>query len=356
MNELTNILTETANRLLRDHSEKEVLQQAECGTWPEALWQALEENGLTQPLVSEEQGGVGASWQDAFVITYAAGYWRAPVPLPETIASSWLLSRAGLDVPLGPLTLVDVDDHLELSGSRISGEAGAVPWGSRANQSIVTINAEDKWQIVALAHDSGNAVTDFNIAREPRDCLTFDGANCDDVATLPVQSDISPARLLGALVRSSQMAGAMERAVEMAVAYAGEREQFGRPISKFQAIQQMLAIAAAKSVEARMATEIAFRAMDRAGDDLRRAEPDIAAAKVVCGEAVETITDITHQVHGAIGFTYEHELHFTTRRLWSWRGEFGAEAFWAERLGRVALERGALNLWPDLTARQRSEV
>ena len=158
-------------------------------------------------------------------------------------------------------------------------------------------------------------------------------------------------------MRSAQMAGAMGLAVEMAVTHAGDREQFGRPIAKFQAIQQMLAVAAAKTAEARMAAEIAFRAMDRALNsaegDMSQAEFDIASAKIVCGEAVETVTDITHEVHGAIGFTYEHELHFTTRRLWSWRGEFGPESFWAERLGRAVLQRGAKNLWPDLTARQQ---
>ena len=60
---------------------------------------------------------------------------------------------------------------------------------------------------------------------------------------------------------------------------------------------------------------------------------------------------IAHQVHGAIGFTYEHALHFVTRRLWSWRTEFGAESLWAERIGRRAASRGAAALWSDLTAR-----
>ena len=56
-----------------------------------------------------------------------------------------------------------------------------------------------------------------------------------------------------------------------------------------------------------------------------------------------------HQVHGAIGFTYEHSLHFATRRLWSWRAEFGSESVWAIELGRRVAARGADNLWNDLT-------
>ena len=77
-----------------------------------------------------------------------------------------------------------------------------------------------------------------------------------------------------------------------------------------------------------------------------------AAAKVVAGDAATTAASIVHQTHGAIGFTYEHSLHFSTRRLWSWRGEFGGEAYWAEILGRSVARRGADALWSDLTARQ----
>jgi acyl-CoA dehydrogenase len=90
----------------------------------------------------------------------------------------------------------------------------------------------------------------------------------------------------------------------------------------------------------------AFRAADR-GD----AAFEIAAAKVRTGEAAGLGAGIAHQCHGAIGFTYEHSLHFVTRRLWSWRAEFGAESHWAAELGRHVARRGADQLWPDLTAR-----
>ena len=107
MNELTQILTETAERLLADHAGKETVKAAADGQWPEALWATLEENGLTQPLVPEQQGGIGAGWEDAFVIALAAGRHRAPVPLPETIAAGWLLAAAGIPVPAGPIALAD---------------------------------------------------------------------------------------------------------------------------------------------------------------------------------------------------------------------------------------------------------
>jgi len=65
---------------------------------------------------------------------------------------------------------------------------------------------------------------------------------------------------------------------------------------------------------------------------------------------VEKLTRLSHQVHGAIGFTYEYGLHFVTRRLWAWRAEFGGAGEWGEYLGRAACEAGGDGLWPLITA------
>ena len=84
---------------------------------------------------------------------------------------------------------------------------------------------------------------------------------------------------------------------------------------------------------------------------LAQAELAIAAAKLRTGEAAGNGAAIAHQVHGAMGFTQEYPLHYATRRLWSWRDEFGNESYWAERLGAMLLARGGDALWLDLTAR-----
>jgi len=106
MSEFRNLLGETIERLLADHATKETVQGAEEGTWPEGLWSALEENGLTRLMASEAQGGAGGTWGDALVLLRAQGRYAAPVPLAETMVAAWLLSEAGLDVPDGPLTLL----------------------------------------------------------------------------------------------------------------------------------------------------------------------------------------------------------------------------------------------------------
>jgi acyl-CoA dehydrogenase len=69
------------------------------------------------------------------------------------------------------------------------------------------------------------------------------------------------------------------------------------------------------------------------------------------GEATGKVAEVCHQVHGAMGFTQEHPLHFATRRLWSWRDEFGHETFWQERIGRMVCSAGGEALWPMLVGK-----
>ena len=195
--------------------------------------------------------------------------------------------------------------------------------------------------MVALAaRGAGEITTDQNLAREPRDTLAFEAAPV--VAAAPAGRGV-PARavwLYGALVRSAQMAGGLDYLLRQASQYATERRQFGKPIGSFQVIQQNLAVLAGHTAAAGTAAANAFRAADR-GD----AAFEIAVAKVRVGEAAGIGAQIAHQVHGAIGFTDEHRLQQFTRRLWSWRDDFGTEAQWAVRLGRLAAQIGTDGVW-----------
>src|SRR5438045_6243120 len=100
---LRTLLADTVGRLFTDLVTKELIEAAEKGTWPDKLWRALEEGGLTLPLVSEESGGAGGTWLDAHVVVRASGRHAARLPLAETIIAGWLLGRAGLEGPLGPM-------------------------------------------------------------------------------------------------------------------------------------------------------------------------------------------------------------------------------------------------------------
>jgi acyl-CoA dehydrogenase len=346
MNELQTILADTVTRLFTDRVTQEVRESAEKGEWPAALWQAIEESGLTLPQIPEAQGGGGGTWQDAYVVVSAAGRFAVPLPLAETMVGAWLLSEAGLDVPTGPLTIAPVPAAEQVSldhgsaGWRLTGTATRVPWGRAAQHVVVAADG-----MIALV-DGGAAQVepDVNLALEPRDTLIWRAAPVVAARAERLPSD--GLRLLGALVRSAQMAGGLEYLLAQTVRYVGERKQFGRPIGSFQAIQHQLALLAGHAAAAGIAAANAFRAADR-GD----AAFEIAVAKTRAGEAAGLGAGIAHQCHGAIGFTYEHSLHFVTRRLWSWRAEFGAESYWAAEIGRAVAERGADALWSYVTAR-----
>jgi acyl-CoA dehydrogenase len=356
MNELQTILGETCTRLFTDHATTAVLEAAEKGEWPAALWQALEENGLTLPQVPEARGGAGGSWSDAFVVLMAAGRFAAPVPLAETMLAGSVLAEAGLDVPMGPMTVAPahIEEALTLTregaGWKLTGRATRVPWGARAEHVVVAADAGGSPMIALVAGGGAKSEADVSLAREPRDTLTWSGVPV--VAAAPLRGRLGPRPVWagGALVRSAQIAGGLEFLLAQSVKYVTERKQFGRPLAAFQAIQQNLALLAGHTAAAGMAAQQAFHAVERTGAG---GDPtfEIAVAKVRTGEAAGLGAGIAHQAHGAIGFTYEHSLHFVTRRLWSWRAEFGAESHWSAALGREVAARGADALWPHMTSR-----
>ena len=302
MSEMATLLDQTVTRLFGDLVTEKVLKEAEAGIWPEELWSALEENGLTQPLVPEEQGGAGIGWRDAFIIVRAAGYFSAPVPLPETIAAGWLLSQAGINVPDGPIGLCRAIDGVTLNKEeKLTGKLHRVPWGREVRHVVFSLGNK-----IVLASTEGCRIDKgVNVADEPRDDLTFD----DHPVNAATASHVDAA-LYGALIRSGQIAGAAAKALEEAVAYANDRVQFGRPIAKFQAIQQNLAVMASETAAAGCAAELAFQAVDKAhdGDD---AEFEVTVAKIRSGEAGDIVTATAHQVLGAIGFTREHILNYS---------------------------------------------
>ena len=142
-------------------------------------------------------------------------------------------------------------------------------------------------------------------------------------------------------MRAIQMTGALARVRDLSVAYAAERRQFGQPLNRFQAVQQALA---------ELAGEVAL-AEAAVADAIDDPSPRrVAAAKVVAGRAAGRCAAIAHQVHGAIGFTREHELHRYTTRLWRWRDDFGGEARWAESLGDLYAHAGADRAWEVITS------
>lgn len=334
---------DTAERVLGDLVTPELLMAAETGVWPEALWCAVEENGLGIAAAPESTGGIGANWHDAFVLVRAAGRHCAPVPLAETILSNFFLGQAGVPVLPGPVTF-----GLGVGGLQdgyYSGTLDGVPWGASSSSRVLTIVSGEDPALVLLDCSAAAATRQFNVAREPRDQLVFKSVMPLMIVTLGQGNDPEILRLGGAMIRSAQIVGALERLLDVSIDYANQRVQFGRAIGKFQAIQHQLAMLAEQTAMASAAAETAFA--------LSLAAPSptmIASAKAVAGQAAGQGAAIAHAVLGAIGFTYEHSLHFTTRRLWSWRSEFGSQAYWARKIGQSLCSSGGDDLWHKLTS------
>ena len=234
------LLADTAERIFRDHCDKALLEAAEAGAFPEALWDVVVETGLHQ--VGAAASGTGLA--DLFGLLQVAGRHAVPLPLAETLLANRLCDLDGL--------------------ATIAAD-GVAPWGRRAD---VVLHAETGRVVADFHHATGT-----NLAGEPRDRIAggTDTAVATDVASLPE---------LLALSRVALMSGALSRVLELAIGYATERHQFGRPLSKFQAIQHNLAVLAGETAAAQRAADGAIDALGTP-----RFADQAAAAKSRVGEA-----------------------------------------------------------------------
>jgi acyl-CoA dehydrogenase len=311
------------------------------------LWKTLEGSGLARLTLPESAGGSAGSLADAAVLLDAAGAHAARVPLAETdLLAGWLLQAAGIPVPDGPLTAAVGDLHV--FGDRVSGQLCRVPWARAAAGLVVLTPAH----VVLLSPEALRIADGTNLAEEPRDTVRVGEASRGTPATAVTPAPEGAAaefRLRAALGRAQLLAGAARAALAGSVRYAAEREQFGRPIARFQAVQQQLALAAAEVAAAAAAARSAADIATADGFGAASTRFAVAAAKARTSEAAGTVARIAHQVHGAIGFTREHDLRLATTRLWAWRDEDGSDAEWNAEVGAAVLACAPDELWPMIT-------
>ncbi len=279
--------------------------------WSGAHWRAVTALGLPKLLLPEAQGGAGATLAEAAAAIEALGALGDPSPAADTAVLAWLLARQGETVPDDPLAPAE-------PGCR-------VPWPDEAR----------------AVDPAGNAVA----PPDGQGGILLNGVPAS--AALPGATDTStPLRQAMAAARAVQIAGAAGAALEMTLDYVRERRQFGRPLARFQAVQQHIAVAAAEVAAAAQMARAAFAALDR--------EPDgggpflTASAKIAAGRAGTLAAKAAHQFHGAMGYTAEYPLHRLTRAIWQWREDCGNEDWWSRRLGAQVCRSGADALWPAL--------
>jgi acyl-CoA dehydrogenase len=352
--EAENIVAETAERIFADLADAQTINRDKTGGWKTPLWAALSEAGLPLAWVAEDYGGSGATLAEGFAVLGAAGRFAVGVPLAETMLAGWLLQQAKLASPEGEMTVAPAGprDRIRLGADgKLSGRARGVPFAREAKHiAVLAHDTGGKASIAVVSGSNCRIEQNLNLGGDNSDTVTFDRITPDAVKPAPENFDLTSLLLMGAVVRSLQIAGALESMLDISVKYSNERVAFEKKISKFQAVQHNLAKLAGESAAA-------LAAATSAADTVASGAPadalflEAASAKIRCSEAAEKAAAIAHQVHGAIGFTIEHILHRYTLRALAWRDDFGSESYWAVELGKRVAASGADELWPLVASR-----
>ena len=341
--ETENELRAAVRSVLEDKAAwPDVLARTETAeTYDSALWHTLAADiGLAGLLIPEEHGGAGASYREAAVVAEEIGRAIAPVPFlgSAVVATTALLSpgdagllaelasgavTAALAVPFaaGPASLPAATVRIEASrpgdeagtyrlSGQVPGVADALPAG------LLLVPADGvPYGLYAVRVSGGGVgttpVVSLDQTRQLAD-LTFDGALARQVAAgTQAEAAVRAALLAGAGVLASEQFGLADRALELTVAYVRERRQFARPVGGFQAIKHRLADLWTSIALARAASRYAAACLADGDPD---APVAVALAKSACCEAAVLAAQECVQLHGGIGFTWEHPAHLYLKR------------------------------------------
>ena len=278
-----------------------------------AIWQGLVDMGLPGLCVPESAGGLGLGLLDAALIAVECGRFCLAEPLVDT---------AFVAAPL-------------LAGTPASGEILAQIAAGSAR--------------IALAHPLNPWIADLETATHWLGTALFPvtsgdfsttAASVDPLRNLsaPLETGENPALLNhAALMSAAQLIGVAEAMLQQATDYAKIRSQFGQPIGAFQAVKHQLASAAVALEFARPAVWVAAQALH---DGLATAPAAVSHAKIAAGDAATSIAETAIQVHGAMGYTYEVDLHFWMKRSWALTAAWGDRAFHLARLDAAVIGGG----------------
>jgi alkylation response protein AidB-like acyl-CoA dehydrogenase len=330
---------------------------ADATAHSEALWRKLVELGWTALLVPEEHGGLGASFEDLIVVLEEAGRALLPGPFlatvlcgtPAVVAGGSAAQRAALLPRLArgdllmTLAVAEAEGRFDApgialrarrdaSGIVLSGEKHFVPDAHVAEVLVVAARSggagEDGVTLCLVdARASGVTVTPLrSVDMTRRICrVTLDGVRVPAEAVLGTPGEGWPIlrRTLEQATAGlcAEMVGSAQRALDLSVAYAKERHQFGRPIGSFQAIKHKLAD---MLIAVENARSLAYYAAWAVTEDAPVAAQAVAMAKAYCSDMVKQVTSEAIQAHGGIGFTWEHDMHLFHRRALAQEAAFGS--------------------------------
>ena len=307
-------------------------------------WGHLEDAELTHLDSSADSGGGPI---ELAVALRGLARHAVTVPLSETdLLGGWLANVVGLPVPTRGTLAVALGEG-RVAGGRVSTTVPTVAYAAEAEAILLALRDGDRL-LVGMARPAELSITKgHNAGGEPRDTIIVDQPVG---AFTPVDRAIEEELIRrGAWARCIQTIGALDAAVEFSVAHTRDRHQFGRPLSAFQAVQHTLASMAGEVERARAAANLAVASAAEHGFVSPQADYAVAAAKVTLGRVVPKVVTSAHQLHGAIGVTFEHRLWLATMRARSWISEFGDINSYAMRLGSIVL--AADNPWDVIVGR-----
>ena len=276
---------------------------------------ALAEMGVLGAGASEEQGGLGFSVLDLVLITEETGYAALPEPFVE---------HAVVAVP----ALADASAAAagELLVTAALGGAAFVPYAASAD--LLLAEEDDALVVVPGAGLQVRPETSVDGSRR----LAW--VEWDTAETIGDADALGAAFDRGVLGTAAQLVGLTHRMLDITVAYVKEREQFGVPIGSFQAVKHHLA-------DARIALDFARPLVYRAAWSLAECEPDasvhVSMAKALASDAATLTAEKTLQCHGAMGYSFEYDLHLYMKRAWTLAASWGDAAWHRARVGRAIL-------------------
>ncbi|WP_373095743.1 acyl-CoA dehydrogenase family protein [Zhongshania sp.] len=325
------LIHEAARTLLVENCSTEQLRKmlADGQVQDEARWAQILEMGLPSILVSEERGGLGLSAVDFVGVAEAAGYVALPEPLVE---------QGGVVLPL-LAGLSDSKGWLDraLAGAKIAIDHPAQHFVADANQAEAVIFFVDG-AIHIVERDQLELIKQESIDpfRELSRVVYSFSAETQLAKGDEAQKLIAEAFERGALFCAAQALGLAQRCVDMAVSYTQERTQFGKPIGSYQAVKHMLA-------NVQVQIEFARPVIYAAAVELPLGGPIAAArvshAKLAATEAADFAARTALQAHGAMGFTWEVDLHFFMKRALALLAAWGKPALHRNRVVERMLEQ-----------------
>ncbi len=285
-------------------------READAGFWP-----ALAAQGLPGLHLPEAVGGQGFGILEQAVALEELGRVLAPGPYTPTVLASAILHAAGADVSGladGSRTAaVALSGSLDVDGSTVSGTVQPVLGAPLAD--LFVLPAGDRWIVLGKEDVTVGALESLDITR-PAGSVTVDGVSVDAFL------DGVDAQALATVLLGAEACGVAGRALDDAVAYAKLREQFGRPIGQFQGVKHLCARMLIAVERARAAVWDAARAL---GEPEEQRAYAVGVAAVLAADAAVTCAEGNIQIHGGIGYTYEHDAHLVYRRALTLRALLG---------------------------------